>query len=145
GWRIGYVAAPAFLTKAMNRLQSHATSNPCSISQKAALAALTSPQTCVTEMVGTFEKRRNYILERLTHIPGLKTMKPSGAFYVFPNISAYHLSSSELCARLLDEAYVAVIPGAPFGRDDYIRISYSASMESLVKGMDAMEKFFQKL
>ena len=145
GWRIGYVAAPSFLVKAMNKLQSHATSNPCSISQKAALEALSSPQTCVTKMVSAFEKRRNYVLERLAKIPGVRTVKPTGAFYVFPNIGGFGMGSAELASRLLNEVYVAVVPGAPFGRDEHIRISYSASMENLEKGLDAMEKFFSKL
>ncbi|MBI1884305.1 MAG: pyridoxal phosphate-dependent aminotransferase [Chlamydiae bacterium] len=145
GWRIGYLAGPAPFVAAMNRLQSHSTSNPTSISQKAALAALKGSDECVTKMVQAFEERRNYIVDRLNSIPKVHVRKPEGAFYVFPNISKYGVGSNKLSQRLLEEAHVAVIPGAPFGTDDHIRLSYATSMENIKKGMDRIEEFFRKL
>jgi aspartate aminotransferase len=145
GWRIGYLAGPAPIVSAMNRLQSQSTSNPTSISQKAAVAALKGSDVCVQKMTKAFEERRDYIVNRLNSIPKVHVRKPEGAFYVFPNISKFGVESAHLAQRLLEEAHVAVVPGAPFGSDDHIRISYATSMESIKKGMDRIESFLKKL
>uniref|UniRef100_A0A7C2IP20 Aminotransferase n=1 Tax=Ammonifex degensii TaxID=42838 RepID=A0A7C2IP20_9THEO len=145
GWRIGYAAAPAPVAKAMADLQSHSTSNPTSIAQAAAVAALRGPQEPVAEMVAAFAARRAYILERLAGIPGIKCRKPAGAFYVFPDVSAYFgrrsrdkvvASATDLAAFLLEEAKVAVVPGAAFGDDRFIRFSYATSLKKITTGMD---------
>lgn len=145
GWRIGYAAAPAPVARAMADLQSHSTSNPTSIAQAAALAALRGPQEPVAEMIAAFAARRTYILERLTGIPGINCRKPAGAFYVFPDVSGYFgrrhgnrtiRNATDLAAFLLDEAKVAVVPGAAFGDDRFIRFSYATSLEKIAAGMD---------
>jgi len=145
GWRIGYAAGPAEIIEGMSRIQSHSSSNPCSISQKASLEALTGPQHEVSRMVAEFQRRRNYLLARLQTIPGISCVKPKGAFYVFPNVSSYYdkehngmriRNSFGLAYYLLKYANVAVVPGGSFGADNYIRISYATSMENLEKGID---------
>ncbi|MEW6193366.1 MAG: pyridoxal phosphate-dependent aminotransferase [Bacillota bacterium] len=145
GWRIGYAAAPVPVARAMADLQSHSTSNPTSIAQAAALAALRGPQEPVAEMVAAFATRRTYILERLAGIPRISCRKPAGAFYVFPEFSGYFgrrygnrtiRNATDLAAFLLDEAKVAVVPGAAFGDDRFIRFSYAASLEKIAAGMD---------
>jgi aspartate aminotransferase len=145
GWRIGYAAAPAPVARAMADLQSHSTSNPTSIAQAAALAALRGPQEPVAEMIAAFAARRTYILERLAGISGINCRKPAGAFYVFPDVSGYFgrrhgnrtiRNATDLAAFLLDEAKVAVVPGAAFGDDRFIRFSYAASLEKIAAGMD---------
>ncbi|MGC8849349.1 MAG: pyridoxal phosphate-dependent aminotransferase [Candidatus Bathyarchaeia archaeon] len=141
GWRIGYSASPMEMAEAISRIQSHTTSNPTSIAQKAALEALKGSQKYVSEMVKAFDERRRFVLERLREIEGLECVKPEGAFYVFPEISGFEISSSEFSSRLLEEGFVATIPGEAFGSPRNFRISYSASMADLVEGMDRIEKF----
>ncbi|WP_073234381.1 pyridoxal phosphate-dependent aminotransferase [Desulforamulus putei] len=154
GWRIGYAAAPAPVAKAMADLQSHSTSNPTSIAQAASVAALNGPQDAVAAMVVEFEKRRNYMLERINAIPGITCPKPGGAFYLYPNVSAYFGKSyqgrpvnnaTDLANLLLEVAEVAVVPGIAFGGDDFIRLSYATSMENIKEGMDRIEKLLGAL
>lgn len=144
GWRIGYAAGPADVMKAISDMQSHATSNPCSISQKAVLAALTKDQKCVEDMKIEFEKRRNLILSRLDKIKKISYVRPEGAFYVFCDISKLEIGSVELANRLLDEAKVAVVPGAPFGADSYIRLSFATSPANIEKGIDRIGEWVAK-
>lgn len=141
GWRIGYMIAPQQIAEAASRLQSHSTSNPTSISQKAALAAITGKQDFISFMVGEFEKRRNLALDRLRKIRGFSPFEPKGAFYIFCEIPKLGLSSVEFAKRLLEEAKVAVVPGAAFGWDNYIRISFATSMERLEAGLHRIEKW----
>lgn len=145
GWRIGYCAGPKEIINAMDNFQSHTTSNPTSIAQKAALEALNGPQDSVKAMVEEFDKRRNYMTERLNKIKGISCNLPEGAFYCFPDISETNLSSMEFTNRLLDEAKVAVVPGIAFGSDKHARLSYATSMDDIKKGMDRMEKFINEL
>jgi aspartate aminotransferase len=155
GWRIGYLAsADKELVAAMGRLQDQSTSNPTSIAQKAAVAALNGPDDAVEEMRVAFEGRRNTIVEKLNAIPGVSCRLPGGAFYAFPDISAVIGkrwgekvigSSDELAAYLLEEAGVAVVPGSGFGADAYIRLSYATSTDKIVKGVDRMEAAIRKL
>jgi len=145
GWRIGYCGAPLHLAKAMANLQSHTTSNPTSIAQRAAVEALNGPQESVRMMHAEFEKRRNYMYKRLSSIPGVSLVMPEGAFYCFPDISAIGLDSMTFASRLLQEAHVAVVPGIAFGDDKSIRLSYATSMQNIEKGMDRMEKWIKSL
>lgn len=145
GWRIGFVLAPAYVSKGINNLQSHATSNPTSIAQKAALEALRGPQDSVAGMLAEYTKRRAYVLQRLRAIPGVKAQDPKGAFYAYPNVSAAFkgdvTDSMSFAEKLLAEEHVAVVPGEAFGTNDHIRISYATSMEELARGLDRIEKF----
>lgn len=145
GWRIGYLAGPAGIVEAISRLQDHSTSNPVSISQKAALAALNGPGDFLKGWVVEFQKRRDYIIERLSRVGKISYIKPQGAFYIFCDISKTKIDSTGIANRLLDETFVAVIPGDGFGRDDYIRMSFATSMEQIKKGMDRLEEWFKKL
>ncbi|MDD4908798.1 MAG: pyridoxal phosphate-dependent aminotransferase [Candidatus Omnitrophica bacterium] len=154
GWRIGYMAGPQELIQAMSNLQDHSTSNPASISQKAALEALEGPQEDLKKMLKSFTERRDYIVKRLNSIPLVSCLKPQGAFYVFPNISEVlkkefngkKIADSPAFADiLLTEAKVAVIPGAVFGDDNFIRLSYATSMENIVEGLNRIEQFIKKL
>ncbi|MGQ9637317.1 MAG: pyridoxal phosphate-dependent aminotransferase [Thermodesulfobacteriota bacterium] len=154
GWRIGYTAGPEEIISAMNNIQSQSTSNPTSISQKAAVEALLGPQDEVERMVSAFEKRRNYIVERLNEIPGVHCLKPLGAFYVFPNFSSYYgksykgkkiSNSTELADFFLEVAQVAVVPGIEFGADDFQRLSYATSIEDIKEGLDRIEKALKQL
>jgi aspartate aminotransferase len=154
GWRIGYAAGPKEIISAMSNVQSHATSNPTSISQKAALAALTGSQDCITEMVAEFDKRRKYIVERLNNIKGFTCRTPAGAFYAFPNVSGTFglkcngktiTDSLSLTEFLLDEVRVAVVPGAAFGAPNYLRLSYATSLENIEKGLNRIEEAINKL
>lgn len=148
GWRIGYTAGPKEIIAAMTNIQSQSTSNPTSISLKAATEALNGPKESLEMMRIEFEKRRNYIVERLNTIPGINCLTSEGAFYVFPNISKllgkqYNdktiNTDSELAAYLLEHAKIAVVPGSAFGAPGYIRLSYATSMEKIKKGIDALE------
>jgi aspartate aminotransferase len=146
GWRIGYGLVPAPIVTAMTKLQSHSTSNPCSISQKAAVEALSGPQDSVAAMLADYRLRRDFVIQRLRAIPGVKCAEPRGAFYAFPNVSAALgkngiRTSLELSERLLAEARVAVVPGEAFGVDRHIRISYAASMQNLKRGLDRIHQF----
>ena len=145
GWRIGYLAAPADIAEAVGRIQDHTTSNPCSISQKAALAALKAPDGFAEAMRDEYGKRRDYIIKRLSVMPLLDPVIPDGAFYVFCDISRARIDSLSFAARLLDEKYVAVIPGEGFGRDDYIRFSFATGLEQITKGMDRIEEWLKTL
>ena len=141
GWRIGYCAGPRHLIKAMSKIQGQSTSNPSSIAQKAALAALTGPTDELEEMVHTYETRRTWLVEKLNTIPGISCLTPDGAFYVFPSIEAWlgktTSSGVELtddlavCAWLLEEAGVALVPGTEFGAPGFMRISYAVSQKTL--------------
>ena len=144
GWRIGYAAGPEDVMNAIANFQSHATSNPASISQKAALAALAEDQRCVEEMRLEFEKRRDFMVTRLARIKKLACVKPAGAFYVFCDISKLKLDSVKVATRLLDEAKVAVVPGEPFGARTYIRLSFATSMKNIEKGLDRIEEWIGK-
>jgi aspartate aminotransferase len=149
GWRIGYGLVPAPIVTAMTKLQSHSTSNPCSISQKAAVEALSGPQDSVADMLGDYRRRRDFVVQRLRTIPGVKCAEPRGAFYAFPNVSGALgkngiRTSLELSERLLAEANVAVVPGEAFGVDRHIRISYAASLQNLKRGLDRIHEFIVK-
>jgi aspartate aminotransferase len=141
GWRLGYLAGPVELIKAVTTLQSHSTSNVCTFAQYGALAALENSQDCVEEMRQAFAARRQVMLERLNSIPGLMCPKPDGAFYMFPDISKTGMKSLEFCDALLESQQVAVVPGVAFGADECIRLSYATDMASIEKGMDRLEKF----
>ncbi len=154
GWRIGYAAGNAEVIAAMNRVQDLSTSNPTSIAQKAAVAALNGPQECVSSMVVEFEKRRKVIVDGLNGIEGISCYRPQGAFYVFPNVSALYgrmyegkpiTGSNALTEYLLDTARVAVVPGEGFGADDYIRLSYATSMENIEKGLKRIAEAVKRL
>jgi aspartate aminotransferase len=146
GWRIGYILAQPEVIGAAVKLQSHSTSNPASISQKAALEALTGPQESVGIMLAEYAKRRQFVLERLRAIPGVKCAVPGGAFYAYPNISAAFgrggiKDSVDFSAELLEKVHVAVTPGEAFGTNDHVRMSYATSMEQLDKGLQRMHEF----
>ena len=154
GWRIGYAAGPKDIITAMANIQSQSTSNPTSISQKAALEALRGPQEFIAAMNIEFDKRRKYMVQRLNKLPGVSCLMPVGAFYAFPNISklfgksAYGntiRNSSDLAAFLLDEAKVSLVSGDAFGADAHIRLSYATSMENIKKGLDNIEKAVNQL
>ncbi|HOX54745.1 MAG: pyridoxal phosphate-dependent aminotransferase [Candidatus Omnitrophica bacterium] len=144
GWRIGYLGAPQEIASAVKRIQDHSTSNPASISQAAALAALKMPEDQVIKMREEFEKRRNYMIERLDKIKKLSYIKPQGAFYLFCNISQIKMGSHEFAKKLLDDTKVALIPGKDFGRDDFVRISFATDLESIKKGMDRIEQWVRQ-
>ena len=154
GWRIGYAAGPKEIMAAVSKIQSQQTSNPCSIAQAAALAALTGPQESTAEMVTAFDERRKVIVDRLNRIERVSCPTPAGAFYVFPNVSALYGSSYEdrriegsvdLCTFLLEKMHVACVPGSAFGMDAHIRLSYATSMENIEKAMDRIEEGIVKL
>lgn len=155
GWRMGYAMAPAPLIAAMLKLQSHSTSNPSSIAQKAAVEALTGPQDSVKRMLAEYRRRREFVVEKLRDIPGVSCTLPRGAFYAYPNLSAFlpsgnhpghknhgAASATELSQKLLREAGVAVVPGEAFGTTEHFRISYATSMENLAEGMKRFKRFF---
>jgi aspartate aminotransferase len=150
GWRLGYAMGPKWLIAAMNKLQSQSTSNPTSIVQKAAVAALTGPQDCLPPMLAEYVRLRDRTVAGLREIPGIQCALPGGAFYVFPNVSAYlrqgvAASPAELAGRLLREANVAVVPGEAFGSQRHIRISYPTSLQNIEKGLERMQRFFAAL
>ncbi|MDE5689369.1 MAG: aminotransferase class I/II-fold pyridoxal phosphate-dependent enzyme, partial [Duncaniella sp.] len=145
GWRIGYCAAPQWLAKAVTKLQGQYSSNASSIAQKAAEAAYTGSQECVAEMNKAFERRRNLVVELASQIPGLKVNCPQGAFYLFPEVSAYIGkttpegntigSSADLAMYLLEKGHVATVDGGAFGMEGYIRLSYATSDDNLREAM----------
>jgi aspartate aminotransferase len=145
GWRIGMIAAPEPIAKALDAVQSHTTSNPTSFAQKGAVAALNGPQDHLQGWLAEFAKRRAYAHKRFNSMPGVTCVNAKGAFYLFPNISQLGLKSMDFCAKLLEQEKVAVVPGVAFGADDYIRISYATSMANLEKGLDRIEKFVKGL
>src|SRR6266436_3998077 len=146
GWRIGFGLVPQAVVGAMTKLQSHSTSNPCSISQKAAVEALRGPQESVGIMLAEYHKRRDYVIQRLRAIPGVTCAEPRGAFYAYPDISVAFgkngISSTLTFAdRLLQESHVAVVPGEAFGTDRHVRISYATSMKELERWLDRIHTF----
>ncbi|MBI3682870.1 MAG: pyridoxal phosphate-dependent aminotransferase [Acidobacteria bacterium] len=150
GWRIGFGLAPAPVINAINKLQSHMTSNPTSISQKAAIEALRGPQDSVGVMLAEYRRRRDYVISRLRAMPGVGIVEPKGAFYAYPNIGVAFgkngiRSAMDFSEKLLDQAKVAVVPGEAFGTDRHIRISYATSMEELKRGLDRIENFLKEL
>lgn len=154
GWRIGYAAGPEEIVAAVTKLQSQSTSNPTSIAQKAAVEALNGPQDSVSAMVREFEKRRNIIVTALNAIEGVDCMLPQGAFYVFPDFSAFYGRSSgkkeinnstDLTAYLLESAGVAVVPGKEFGNDNHIRLSYATSMKNIEAGVERIKESVMRL
>jgi len=137
------------IVSAIQKLQSHSTSNPVSIAQKAALEAVSGPQDSVREMLAEYSKRRKFVVERLRAIPGVRCAEPGGAFYAYPNISTAFSrgvrDSMDFSTRLLEKAHVAVVPGEAFGTKEHIRISYATSMEQLDKGLNRMKEFISQL
>jgi len=150
GWRIGYAAGNAEVIRAMTSLSSHSTSNPTSVAQYAALAALNGSQEPVREMKKAFKERRDYVVKRIRNIEGLRCLEPQGAFYAFVNVrdvveaSGRFRDVDEWAKALLEEELVAVVPGSGFGSPDHIRISYATSMNQLEKAMDRIERFVKK-
>ncbi len=145
GWRLGYLAAPEPIAKAIDAIQSHSTSNPCSFAQKGGVAALNGPQDHMPVWLAEYSRRRSYTHKRLNTIPGISCVNAKGAFYLFPNISKLGLSSTEFCAKLLEQEKVAAVPGIAFGADEYLRLSYATSMANIEKGLDRLEKFARAL
>jgi aspartate aminotransferase len=154
GWRIGYAAGPKDLLTAMANIQSQSTSNPCSISQKAAVAALKLGGPFTENMVVEFDRRRKVMIEHLNRIPGVTCRMPGGSFYAFPNIRAVLgrrgpngliQTPHELAQHLLHDAHVAVVPGEPFGSLEHIRLSYATSMATITRGLDRIAAAVEKL
>jgi aspartate aminotransferase len=145
GWRLGFLAAPEPIVKAVDAIQSHSTSNPTSFAQKGAVAALTGPQDHLPKWLEEFARRRTYAHQKLNAMPGISCVKVRGAFYLFPNISKLGLKSTEFCARLLEQEKVAIVPGIAFGADDYVRLSYATSMANIEKGLARLERFVRGL
>jgi aspartate aminotransferase len=145
GWRVGFALAPKPLIDAMSKLQSHTTSNPTSISQKAAIEALRGPQDSIPVMLAEYRKRRDYVVRRLRAMPGVTIAEPKGAFYAYPNVSAGFrngiASAMQWSEKLLAEEHVAVVPGEAFGTAEHVRISYATSMGELQRGLDRIERF----
>src|SRR4029078_6045601 len=145
GWRLGYVAAPEAVAKAVDNIQSYSTSHPCSFAQKGAYAALKGDQQGLADMRDEFAMRRDYMFDRITKIPNISAVKPQGAFYILVNISQLGLSSQNFADRLLSKANVAVVPGAAFGDDRTIRLSYATSIDIIKKGLDRFQDFCRTL
>lgn len=144
GWRIGYAAGPSKIMKAIADFQSHSTSNPTAIAQKASVAGLAMPDSEIQKMVSVFKTRRDIIVDGLNAILGIKCLKPAGAFYVFPNIKGIlkpdRATSMELSEYLLDKAKVAVTPGIAFGAEGYLRISYATSEKNILEGLKRIKE-----
>ena len=154
GWRIGYLAAPLWLVKACDKLQGQTTTGATTIAQKAASAALSGDQSCVTEMNKAFTRRKNLVVKMAREIPGLKVYEPEGAFYIFPKVDSYYgksfngnriNNSTDLCLYLLDRAHIATVPGDAFGDDACIRISFANSDEKLVEALKRMKEALLEL
>ena len=145
GWRIGFMAAPLPIAKAVSAIQSHSTSNPTSFAQSGAVQALDGPQDHLRDWLNEFSKRRSFAFEKLNSMEGVSCVNAQGAFYLFPNISATGMKSARFCKELLSEAKVAAVPGIAFGADDYIRISYATSMGNLQKALDRVAGFVGSL
>lgn len=148
GWRIGFALAPKPIIDAMMKLQSHTTSNPTSIAQKAAIEALRGPQESIGIMLAEYRKRRDFVVKRLRAIPGVKIAEPRGAFYAYPNVSVGFrdgiTSAMQFSERLLAEAHVAVVPGEAFGTNEHIRLSYATSMTELERGLERIDRFIRE-
>ncbi len=155
GWRIGYLAGPEAVVKAATKIQSQNTSNPTSIAQKAAAAAMAGPQDCVRDMLKAFAERKDYLMQELPSIPNLTCVEPKGAFYVFPDFSAYYGKktpngaeidgSLAMADYLLDEARIAAVPGIAFGDDRFIRFSYATSLNTLKESIKRLKKALETL
>ncbi len=145
GWRLGFLAAPAPIAKAIDAIQSHSTSNPTSFAQKGAVAALTGSQDHLKGWLAEYTRRRAYAWRKLNSIPGISCVNSRGAFYLFPNVANLGLKSTDFCAKLLEAQKVAAVPGLAFGADDYLRISYATSLPNIEKGLDRLEKFARSL
>lgn len=149
GWRVGYVLARPELIHAMLKLQSHSTSNPTSIAQKAAVEALRGPQDVVKAMCAEYRRRRDFVVGGLRSIPGMRCTMPQGAFYVYPNVSEFLRdnggSTFDLAGRLLREGHVATVPGEAFGTSDHLRLSYAAALHELERGIERMRDFFGRM
>ncbi|MCP4186102.1 MAG: pyridoxal phosphate-dependent aminotransferase [Gammaproteobacteria bacterium] len=149
GWRIGYAAGPADIIKAMKKIQSQSTSNPCSVSQAASVAALNGDHDCVKAMVVEFKKRHDYVVESLNAIKYIQCVESDGTFYSFPNIQGFIDSRDDLkndvdaANLLLDQVGVALVPGSAFGAEGYMRISFATSMENLEKAMERIKQVFE--
>lgn len=152
GWRIGWLLSNERIASVMSSYLSNSTGSPCTVSQAAAVAALTGPQDCVEEMRRAFEERRNYIVERMNGIGGVSCLKPEGAFYVMMNVEkligkTIHGSqiqtSKDFCTAFLKDGLVAAVPGEGFGAPGFVRWSYSTSMENIEKGMDRLAAFLK--
>jgi aspartate aminotransferase len=147
GWRLGYALAPAAVISAMQKLQSQSTSNPTSIVQKAAVAALDGPQQCVEDMRQAYIRLRDHVVNGLRALPGVRCTLPQGAFYAYPNVSAFFgrggmNSAGDVASRLLRDAHVAAVPGEGFGTREHIRVSYATSASELDRGLERMRNFF---
>jgi aspartate aminotransferase len=154
GWRIGYTGSSKEIAKIMGSIQCHQTSNPNSIAQKAAYAALSGPQECVEEMRKAFEKRKNYMVDLIKEIPLINCIDPKGAFYLFLNIGETFNkkfrgipveNSNKFASLLLENYLVALVPGEAFGASDYVRVSYATSMENISNGLERINSFLQEL
>lgn len=150
GWRIGYIAADSSIASAMSSMQSHSTSNPCSIAQYASVEALNGEQCMIDVMKKEYKSRRDYMVERINSIDGLSCLNPNGAFYIFMNITEVlgmeHYgkvinTASELCDDILDRALVALVPSEGFGIDGYVRLSYATSIEDITTGLNRIEQY----
>ena len=145
GWRLGYLAAPDAVARAVDSIQSHTSSNPSSFSQYGALAALKGDQQPLADMREEFDMRRNYMFDRISKISNVTAIKPQGAFYILVNISQLGLTSQNFADRLLSKANVAVVPGAAFGDDRTVRFSYATSLDVIKKGLDRFQDFCRTL
>jgi aspartate aminotransferase len=150
GWRIGFTLAPEPIAQAIVKLQSHSTSNPTSIAQKAGVEALNGPQDSVERMLAEYRRRRDFVVGRLREIPGVTCAEPRGAFYAYPNVGAVLRKGAvedtlQFAERLLGKEHVAVVPGEAFGTEKHIRISYATSMEELERGLDRIHNFVVNL
>lgn len=154
GWRLGFIGAPKVIADACNKIQGQFTSGTCSITQRAAIAAMDADPSVLKEMISAFQNRRDMVLDRLRDMPGVKTNTPTGAFYVFPDISSFFgkkygettiQSAEDLCIYLLNEALVALVTGEAFGDPNCIRISYAASEETLMEAMNRVKNALAKL
>lgn len=154
GWRVGYTAGPEDVIQAINRIQSHSTSNASSISQAASLEAINGPQDAVETMRKEFEKRRDFLYNQLTSIDGISCYKPEGAFYLFPNVSVYFNKSNretevknsfDFAMYLLSDAKVATVPGSAFGAEGFLRLSYATSMANLEEAVERIKESLKKL
>ena len=154
GWRIGFIAAPLWIAKACNKLQSQYTSGPCSVAQKAAEVAFTGDQTCVSDMRVAFERRRNLVIELCKEIPGMKLNVPEGAFYLFPEVSSYYGKSAagrlisdgnDLAMYLLEVGHVATVGGGAFGAPECLRFSYATSDENLIEAVKRIKESLANL
>ena len=154
GWRVGYTAGPEDVIQAINKIQSHSTSNASSISQAASIEALCGSQSAVEEMRKEFQKRRDYLYNEITSIAGISCYKPEGAFYLFPNISAYFNKSDgekeiknsfDFAMYILSDAKIAAVPGSAFGAEGFLRLSYATSMDNLKEGVSRLKESLKKL